>query len=156
MIESILGVSTPCQIGMITSDINRAKKKWAEFLGVEEPEARPCGDYAICKTVYMGEPAPEANSLLAFFDLPNIQLELIEPNAARSTWRDHLEKHGEGIHHYGYQVKDIFPAIEAMKAAGYTLTQFGYYGDGNGAYAYFDCTAAMGCFIELLCSFPKE
>ncbi|MCQ2458631.1 MAG: VOC family protein [Clostridia bacterium] len=156
MIESILGVSTPCQIGMITADINRAKKKWAEFLGVEEPEARPCGDYAICKTEYMGEPAPDANSLLAFFDLPNIQLELIEPNAAKSTWRDHLEKCGEGIHHYGYQVKDIFASMEAMKAAGYKLTQFGYYGDASGAYAYFDCTENMGCFIELLCSFPRE
>lgn len=156
MLKSILGVSEPCQIGMITADINRAKKKWAAFLGMEEPEAFACGDYAICKTEYRGQPAPEANSKLAFFDLPNIQLELIEPNEAKSTWRDYLEKNGEGIHHYGYQVKDIYAGIEAMKAAGYSLDQFGFYGDGNGAYAYFDCTADMGCFIELLCSFPRD
>lgn len=156
MFKSILGVSTPCQVGMITSDIERARKKWAEFLGVEEPEARWCGEYEICKTEYRGQPAPEANCKLAFFDLPNIQLELIEPNAARSTWRDHLEKYGDGIHHYGYQVKDIREGIDAMKSAGYELVQFGYYGDASGAYAYFDCSADMGCFIELLCSFPKE
>ena len=153
MFESILGVSVPCQVGMITDNIDSAKKKWAEFLGVEEPEARWCGEYAICKTEYRGQPAPEANSKLAFFDLPNIQLELIEPNTAKSTWRDHLEKCGSGIHHYGYQVPDIFKAMEDMKAAGYTLTQFGYYGDGNGAYAYFDCKADLGCYVELLCSF---
>lgn len=156
MLQSILGVSTPCQVGMITADIEKAKKKWAAFLGVEEPEARWCGDYAVCKTEYMGQPAPEANSKLAFFDLPNIQLELIEPNQARSTWRDYLEKHGEGVHHYGYQVKDIYAGIEKMKAAGYPLAQFGFYGDASGAYAYFDCTKDLGCFIELLCSFPKE
>lgn len=156
MLESILGISTPCQVGMITADIECAKKKWAKFLGVEEPEARWCGEYAICKTEYRGQPAPEANSKLAFFDLPNIQLELIEPNAAKSTWRDNLEKFGGGIHHYGYQVPDIWKGIDAMKTAGYELVQFGYYGDASGAYAYFDCTAAMGCYIELLCSFPKE
>ena len=155
MLKGIIGVSTPCQVGMITGDIERAKKKWAEFLGTEEPEARWCGEYEICKTEYFGQPAPDANCKLAFFDLPNIQLELIEPNAAKSTWRDHLEKAGEGIHHYGYQVEDIFQAIPAMQAAGYQMTQFGYYGDASGAYAYFDCTADMGCFIELLCSFRK-
>ena len=87
------------------------------------------------------------------YNLPNIQLELIEPNEARSTWRDFLEKHGEGIHHYGYQVADIRQSMADMKAAGYQLTQFGYYGDASGAYAYYDCTAELGCFVELLCSF---
>lgn len=153
MSVALLGNASPCQIGMIVSDIEVSKVKWASFLGMPVPPTQPCGDYAICKTEYYGQPAPEANSKLAFFDLPNIQLELIEPNAAKSTWRDHLEQFGEGIHHYGYQVPDIFKSIEDMKAAGYTLTQFGFYGDGNGAYAYFDCKADLGCYVELLCSF---
>ena len=156
MLQSILGTSTPCQIGMITGDILSSKKKWAAFLGMEEPSLVGCGDYQVTQTEYMGQPAPEAACRMAFFNLPNIQLELIEPNAAPSTWRDALEKNGDSIHHYGYQVENMETAIAAMKAAGYTLTQYGLYGDASGAYAYFDCTADMGCFIELLCSFPKK
>ena len=153
MSAPLLGRASPCQVGMIVRDIEASKQKWAAFLGMPVPAARPCGDYAVCKTVYRGQPAPEANSLLAFFDLPNIQLELIQPNEACSTWRDFLDEHGEGVHHYGYQVPDIFKAMEDMKAAGYELVQFGYYGDASGAYAYFDCTVQLGCFIELLCNF---
>lgn len=155
MSAPLLGGASPCQIGMIVRDIAVSAAKWAAFLGVPVPQARPCGDYAVCKTEYMGRPAPEANSLLAFFDLPNIQLELIEPNEAKSTWRDFLETHGEGIHHYGYQVEDIKKSMADMEAAGYHLTQFGFYGDASGAYAYYDCTKELGCFVELLCSFKK-
>ena len=156
MLTGILDTSSPCQIGMITNDIIKARKKWAEFLGVNEPALVGCGEYAVTKTEYMGKPAPDAACRMVFFDLPNIQLELIEPNAAQSTWRDALEKNGECMHHYGYQVKDMDASIAAMKAAGYQLTQYGLYGDASGAYAYFDCTAEMGCFIELLCSFSHQ
>ena len=53
----------------------------------------------------------------------------------------------------GFIVDDIFKRMEMMKEAGYKLTQFGYYGDGNGAYAYYDCTEELKCYVELLCSF---
>ena len=153
MLEALLGTNKPCQIGVIVKNMDEAKARVAQFLGMPEPNAVDAGEYSITKTVYRGQPAPEAASKLAFFELGNIQLELIEPNEAPSTWREHLEKHGEGMHHLGYQVKDIFKSMEDMKNAGYELTQFGYYGDGNGAYAYYDCTKELKCYIELLCSF---
>ena len=153
MIYEILGTHSPCQIGMIVKDIEETKKKVAAFYGIEAPATVGGGDYAITKTLYKGEPAPDANCKLAFFEMGNIQLELIEPNEYNSTWRDHLVEAGEGMHHLGFIVDDIFKRMEMMKEAGYELTQFGYYGDGNGAYAYFDCRKDLKCFVELLCSF---
>lgn len=149
----LLGGNKPCQVGMIVNDIHAAAVQWGQFLGIEPPAVVSGGEYAVTKTEYMGQPAPEAGCLLAFMDLENIQLELIEPNAAKSTWRDHLEQFGPGIHHYGYQVKDIFASMKDMEKAGFKLTQFGYYGDASGAYAYYDCKAQLGCYVELLCSF---
>ena len=74
---SVVGSNLVCQVGFIVKDIYATKKKWAEFLGVEEPEANLCGEYEIMQTEYMGAPAPEANSLLAFFDVgPGLQLEM--------------------------------------------------------------------------------
>lgn len=153
MLEALLGVTKPCQIGMIVKDVEESKAKYAAFLGVQAPPTVDVGDYSVTKTVYRGLPAPEAKCLMAFFELGNIQFELIQPNAAMSTWREHLEKHGEGMHHLGYQVKDIYKSIEDMKKAGYELTQFGFYGDGSGAYAYFDCTKDLKLYVELLTNF---
>ena len=157
MLKSILGVSTPCQVGMITGDIDRAKKKWAEFLGVEEPEARWCGDYAVCKTEYMGQPAPEANSKLAFIDLtPGVQLELIDPNKEPSVWRDHLEKYGEGIHHIAFNVDNTDAVVKVLtEEYGAVVEQHGVYGDGSGQYTYLDVQKTLKCRIELLESFRK-
>ena len=153
MVNEILGGASPCQVGMIVKDIEEAKVRWAAFLGTETPETVGVGDYAVTKTVFRGQPAPDAYCRMAFFNLDSIQLELIQPNEAPSTWREFLNEKGEGIHHYGFQVKDIFKTMEEMKAAGYELVQWGYYGGGDGAYAYFDCVKELKCVVELLCSF---
>ena len=92
-----VGTHLFAQVGFIVKDIEETKRKWAAFLGVEVPETQPCGDYAVTQTVFEGKPAPEADSLLAFFDVgPGLQLELIQPNEAPSTWRNFLNEHGEG------------------------------------------------------------
>ena len=45
----------------------------------------PICDYAVTRTEYEGNPAPEANSLLAFFDVgPGLQIELIQPMVGQS------------------------------------------------------------------------
>lgn len=76
------------QVGFIVKDIEKAKKEFAALFGCEVPPAKPCGSPA-AKTMYRGQPAPDAKSKLAFFDLvPGVQLELIEPNEELSTWRE--------------------------------------------------------------------
>ena len=151
----LLDNSKPCQIGMIVKDVEKSKAQWAEFLGVPEPPISLLGDYSVTQTRLRGLPAPDADCRMAFFNLENIQLELIEPSPAPSAWREYLDEKGEGIHHYGYNVEDIKKSIENMKNAGFELIQNGTYGDGSGAYAYFDCREKLGCFCELLCSFKK-
>lgn len=149
----VLGTCTPSQVAIICRDIEATKKAYALFLGKEVPPTIDGGEYSVTKTEYYGQPKPDANCLMAFFDLGNVQLEIIQPNEAKSTWRDFLEKHGEGLHHMAFNVPDIHKAMEDMNAQGFELTQFGYYGDASGAYAYFDATEKLKCFVELLCSF---
>lgn len=61
--EGTVGTNLLAQVGFIVKDIETTKRKWAEFLGVEVPETRPVGDYAITQTEFMGQPAPEAAGL---------------------------------------------------------------------------------------------
>ncbi|MBQ6722306.1 MAG: VOC family protein, partial [Clostridia bacterium] len=117
-----VGTHLFAQVGFIVNDIEETKKKWAAFLGVEVPETQLCGDYAVMQTTFEGKPAPEANSLLAFFDVgPGLQLELIQPNEAPSTWRNFLNEHGEGMHHIAFQVRDSVKQVANAEAAGLKL-----------------------------------
>ena len=84
------------------------------------------GDYAVTQTEYKGQPAPGAQSLLAFFDVgPGLQLELIQPNEEPSTWREFLDKHGEGVHHLAFNVNgmNMQQAVVNCQDFGMTLEQ---------------------------------
>lgn len=151
--SGVVGSNLVCQVGFIVKDIQATKKKWAEFLGVEEPEANLAGEYAVTQTEFQGAPAPEANSLLAFFDVgPGLQLELIQPNEAPSTWRNYLNEHGEGIHHVAFNIKGMkmAEAVEKCEDFGMTLEQKGEYGSGDGRYVYMNVYKDLKCIIELL------
>ena len=153
--EGTVGTNLLAQVGFIVKDIETTKRKWAEFLGVEVPETQPVGDYAITQTEFMGQPAPEAECQMAFFDVgPNLQLELIQPNDKPSTWRNYLEEHGEGMHHVAFQVRDSKACVARAEAAGLRLVQRGVYGDGSGEYNYLDAPE-LTCIVELLESYSK-
>jgi len=139
------------QVGLIVKDVEKTKKKWAEFFGVPVPPTIYAGDYEITQTKYKGKPAPKANCHMAFFDAgPNMQLELIQPNGEKSTWQDFLDKKGEGIHHIAFMVNGMKKVLETFEKEGMKCTQQGKYGNASGEYAYVDGTKDLKCFIELL------
>ena len=148
----IIGTNIVTQIGIVVRDIEVTKAKFAAFFGIEPPPTMDSGKYEITQTIVGGQPAPDAACLMAFFDV-GIQLELIQPNDAKSTWRDFLDEHGEGIHHIAFGVKGTDEKIKAMEAFGMTLVQRGKYGGGNGEYAYLDASRDMKMIIELLESY---
>jgi catechol 2,3-dioxygenase-like lactoylglutathione lyase family enzyme len=150
-----VGTHLFAQVGFIVKDVEATKRKWAEFLGVDVPETQPVGDYSVTQTTFMGQPAPEASCLMAFFDVgPGLQLELIQPNEAPSTWRNFLNEHGEGIHHIAFQVQDSARQVANAEAAGLKLVQHGVYGDGGGEYNYLDAPE-LKCIVELLESYKR-
>ena len=149
--SGMLNTNIVTQIGIIVRDVERTKRKFAAFLGVEPPACVDGGQYEVTGTLYNGEPAPYANCLMAFFDAgPNVQIELIQPNGIKSTWQDHLDQHVEGVHHIAFVVKGMDEKIRACELAGMHCTQRGKYGDASGEYAYIDATKDLKCFIELL------
>ena len=150
----ILGTNVLTQVGFIVRDIEVSKRKFAEFFGVEVPNHFDGGKFEVTGTQVMGQPAPDANCLMAFFDAgPNVQIELIQPNGVKSTWQDFLDEHGEGIHHIAFGVKGMDGKIKDCEALGMKCVQRGKYGDGGGEYAYLDASADLKCIVELLESY---
>jgi len=150
----VVGTNLVTQVGFVVKDIEVSKARWAEFLGVPIPPNVSGGDYAITKTQYKGQPAPDAQAKLAFFDVgQNFQMELIEPNEAPSTWREFLDTHGEGVHHLAFFVKDTKAAVASCEAFGMKLEQTGLYGDASGCYTYMSAEEQLKVMIELLESY---
>ncbi|MDI9496975.1 MAG: VOC family protein [Bacillota bacterium] len=149
-----IGTNQVTQIGFVVRDIGKTKAAWAKFLGVAEPPVVDGGDYAVTGTRYLGEAAPRANCLMAFFDVgEGLQLELIEPNGEPSAWQDYLDEHGEGFHHIAFGVRGMDKQIANLERDGMSLLQRGKYGDASGEYAYVDGLGELKTLIELLESF---
>jgi methylmalonyl-CoA/ethylmalonyl-CoA epimerase len=147
---ALLGGGPVTQIGIVVKDIERSARVYAEALGVPVPSWELTDPLEKAHTLYLGRPSP-ARAKLAFIELPNIVIELIEPVGGPSTWRDVLEAKGEGIHHIAFEVKDMDKRLAELKTKGLTLIQSGDYTGGR--YSYVDATAKMGIILELLENF---
>ena len=74
----LLDGKMPCQIAVITADIEKAAAQYAAFLGTEMPQISTGGVYENTKCEYMGEPAKESGAKLAFFELGGIAFPPVE------------------------------------------------------------------------------
>ena len=135
------------QIGFVTKDRERSMRFFKETLGVpkflalENPEIRN-------QTLY-GKPL-ECAVNLAFGQMGNTSIEVIEPVEGHSTYDDMLERYDwMGMHHIAVKVFDRDKAISDMKAQGIEIAQSGELGKET-KFAYMDTVAHYGHFLEIL------
>lgn len=142
-----LDSSTIVQIGIIVRDAEKAARTYAGIFGLPKPEVVPIADDSFAHTNYRGEPSV-AKGKAAFFDLGSVQMELIEPVGAPSTWEEFLRTHGEGLHHIAFKTADMQAARQFLESEGMETVQQG--GWDGGQYAYVDGSKQLGTILELL------
>ncbi|MBU9713074.1 VOC family protein [Evansella tamaricis] len=147
MDKNLLGNNVIAQIGILVHDIEKTSQVYAEFFGMMKPEWSLTDAVDKAKTEYKSEPT-EARAKLAFFDMGSLQLELIEPDEHPSTWREHLNEHGEGPHHIAFFIKGMEEKVKLLELNGMALTQKGEYTGGR--YAYMDTFKELKVMVELL------
>jgi len=136
------------QVGIVVDDIEKAAEAWSDFLGLDEvPGISVAEGHKSRPTAYRGE-AINATAKLAFFQLENITIELIEPLEGPSTWEEFLKEHGPGIHHIAFNVDNMKRSVQLFGEAGIQEVQHG--GWGSGEYAYMDASGSLELIIELL------
>lgn len=95
-------------VGVATPSIDEAVKLYRDVLGVSDITEK----WAM----------PEQGVWVCFVNLPNSQIELIEPYGADSPIHGFLAKNPKGgQHHVCYEVDDIIVARDAMRAKGATV-----------------------------------
>lgn len=147
MVQNNLGSTTVAQIAIVVRDIEGASKRWAEILGMPVPNIIITQPGNEVNMTYRGQPS-NAQAKLAFFNLGQVQLELIEPIGEPSTWKEALDQNGESVHHIAFWVEDMQASVDFLKQHGIPLIQRGDMGEGQ--YAYFDAQDKLGVQIELL------
>lgn len=147
MAEAGLKLESVCQIAIVVKDIEQAAQKWANVFGVQAPESRLTDPEEKSHIRYHGQPT-SAQAKLAFFQMGQISLELIEPVGGPSTWKEFLDEHGEGVHHIAFRVKGMDDVLAYLSGKDLPTAQRGDYTGGR--YAYVDAARMLGVNLELL------
>ena len=95
-------------VGVATPSIDESVKLYRDVLGATRIHDR----FAM----------PEQGVMVCFVDLPNAQIELIEPYGESSPLTGFLARNPKGgQHHVCFEVDDIIAARDAMRAKGCTI-----------------------------------
>lgn len=115
------------QIALVVKDIRKAAETWASFFNIPVPEIRDNPPAHNPRLTYRGQPAYYGLKF-ATIEAGQFVIELHEPDEHDSTFREFLDKHGNGVHHLGFQVGDKRDAIiDELGAMGYEMRTVGYY-----------------------------
>lgn len=140
----------PVQIGIVVPDVDAAIERYRALFGYDDWLVIENGPWNLHGLHVRGEPAEYSMRLGLYGSGP--QLELLQPLDGDDILREWLDRHGQGLHHLGYEVASIDETIAAMAGAGFACQQHGYgFGaDGSGGFAYFDTERELGYLVEAL------
>jgi methylmalonyl-CoA/ethylmalonyl-CoA epimerase len=115
------------QICLAVNDIQKAAVTWAKFFNIPVPEIKTDLPSHNPDLTYRGNPAYYGMKM-AVIQAGGFVIELIEPDEKDSTFREFLDKHGNGVHHLGFQVGEKRDAIIGeLETMGYDMRTVGYY-----------------------------
>ena len=91
------------KINIIVKDIEKAAEMWAKLLGIEKPKIHINHLEGGKNYTYRGEPIT-CDLKVANIQMDGWVLELHEPAGGESSFQEFIEKHGNGVHHIGFEV----------------------------------------------------
>ncbi len=144
------GLRRVAQVAIVCRNVEACSTRWAAIFGLPAP-----GEFVTTKVghevrmVYRGKPS-DARVKMAFLKADNVQLEFLQPVGGDSAWQEGLDKRGEGVHHLGFEVRDLERTISAFKKQGIGVLQRGRYDSDDGTYVYLDSAERLGIIVELL------
>ena len=138
------------QIAFVVGDVISGVESWTT-LGVGPWNVWTFDERMLRRSSYRGQSGTFA-ARVALCSIGPLTYELIEPLRGPSIWEEFIDRGSARPHHLGYYVDDIDTEIARMAALGYPLLQSGrgFGVDGDGAYAYFDSEAGLGCIVEAI------
>jgi hypothetical protein len=117
------------QVALVVRDVEKSAKEWAELFNVPVPEIKLHDAGPNTDITYRGKKAVYGMKM-AVIDIKDrgFVIELSEPSGGESTYQEFLDKHGEGVHHLGFEVGEKRDAIIGeLEDKGYKMRNIGIY-----------------------------
>lgn len=109
------------QINIVVADIEQAAAHWAELLGIEKPVIHENTLTGGENYKYHGK-EETCKLKVCNIEMDGFVIELHEPAGGESSFQEFLDKHGNGVHHIGFEVGDKRDTIIGeLKDAGYDV-----------------------------------
>ena len=129
-------------LAIVVDDMDAALRFWRESLGLAQ-----AGEI---------ESVPAEDVDIAFLELGDAHIELIQPTTDDSGVAKYLAKRGPGLHHLCLEVDDLDAKLEALSAAGCELiNETPRQRDGR-RYAFIHPNSTGGVLLELYQTIPTE
>ena len=134
------------QIGYVVPNLDAALAHLNTKLGA--PRFMVLRDIVVENGCFRGA-AATINHSMAFGYVGEVQYEVIEPVAGKSTYSEFLDRvPAGGVHHLGFSVEDYDAATADLLARGYRLVQRGTFGDTK--FGYFETSDDPGTITEIV------
>lgn len=134
------------QVGVVVKSVDETVKYLKEIIGISGPiEFR---DVNYPTATYYGQTAGYRGKR-AFFNIGPVNFELIELVDGKTIHESFLQEKGEGLHHVGFEVKDLKKSIEDAEKRGLKVIQSFIREDESG-FAYLNTDKVGGIIFELI------
>ncbi len=133
------------QVAFVVEEIEDGMDRFGALLGIGPWQLYRFEPPTLSETTYRGEPH-DYSMILSLADAGGTMIELIEPLSGPSIYTEHLEEHGEGLHHVAcFAFDDPHRVVELFEDAGMGVLQSGVYGETP--YWYFDTAKQLNGVI---------
>ena len=142
------------EVCLVTEDHQRTMEGLVQ-LGIGPFRVYTFSPETVTGQTYRGEPS-EFSLTVCFATNNGLTFEIMQPVSGHSVIRQHLDAHGEGIHHIAFDCHGApwERRIAMFAERGFTTTQTGRWCDQN-AFAFFDTEAATTTCFETY-HFPPD
>ncbi len=138
---------------VVVRDAEKVAKTLSERFGIGPWEVH-LKSYPKSQAIFRGKPV-ECTFKFAYAKVGPITLELAEPVSGESSYKEFLDKHGEGLHHIGFSAPLPFDAeVRKWERLGIKAIQSMKLDDPDEGWAYMDTRDLIGFTLEIL-SFRK-
>jgi len=143
-----LGLGPIDQVAFVVRSLEESLSRYEAIFGPFNLGESKVDDYA------SPEGSASCTLKLAVNNAAPIEVELIEVAEGNTPHREHLEKHGEGLHHVRFRVDSVDESIQTLEAEGFRSVFQKRYGP-TVAFAYLETPDAIGSWLVEILEMPS-
>lgn len=136
--NAAIGSAPLTRVGVVVRDVKASVQKYVDVFQLPSAPA--------ITTVKVDLPKGSIKIKRAVVQLPNVRIEVDQPQSSTGPAADYLKKFGQGIYRLGYSVPDaIGPRVTALEQKGGRVVA----GKAAGTFAWVDMTASVGTILDI-------